>query len=437
MNKRSIFLCSMLVACLFHHVTIAESEKETAPPLSQAERALKKITLQRDQLAAENTLRDEQLKTELHDSSKETKKLRSTYILLQERVKMERFKLQTERSKLELENALEAAKHQKEVENLKVEIEKLDLENLKVQKMLQKQLADLAAKKQKTELENLFNKEKDRQSLSQLERERDTLALENAKAHEEVRKLEITLNKEQQNIKIEMARLGLESKRAAFKQKQYRIALTQLNSDLELRQKRETWKSEVNQELEYNEEPFGKGVLTISDRRIPLNGPIIKGTADYVTERIHYFNNKSQAFPIFIMIDRCPGGSAMERYRILKAMEASKAPIHVVVKSFAASMAAIILTLAEHSYAYPNAIILHHQPLSIVHGENLTQQQEQLETLKEWARRLHLPVAKKMERSLKEFYAQMYEKRSTGDWEEFADRAKKLKMGRFHCQRHS
>ena len=101
--------------------------------------------------------------------------------------------------------------------------------------------------------------------------------------------------------------------------------------------------------------------MVISDRRIPLNGPITNETADYVTTRIHFFNNKDPKLPIFIVIDDSPGGSVMAGYRILKAMEGSDAPVHVVVKSFAASMAAAIATLAKHSYAYPNAVILHHQ----------------------------------------------------------------------------
>ena len=43
----------------------------------------------------------------------------------------------------------------------------------------------------------------------------------------------------------------------------------------------------------------------------------------------------------------------MAGYRILKAMEASDAPVHVVVKSHAASMAACITTLAEQ-YGIPS-----------------------------------------------------------------------------------
>jgi ATP-dependent Clp protease protease subunit len=116
----------------------------------------------------------------------------------------------------------------------------------------------------------------------------------------------------------------------------------------------------------------------------------------------------------------------MEGYRIVKAMQASQAPVHVVVKSYAASMAAVITALAQRSYAYPNAIILHHQMSSVQWG-NMTQLKEQLEIAKEWYKRLAEPVAKKMGMSTEAMVKLMYEKNSDGDWEEFADNALKYK----------
>jgi len=199
----------------------------------------------------------------------------------------------------------------------------------------------------------------------------------------------------------------------------------QLQAEAELRALRKVAKNQVKKPMTYDVNPFKDGVLTITDRRIPLNGPIVSGTAKYITDRIHYFNNQSTKYPIFIVIDSCPGGSVMEGFRILKAMESSKAPIHVVVKSFAASMAAAITTLAEHSYAYPNAIILHHQISSGMRG-NLTEQEEYVKSLRKWSVRLTNPIAKKMGIGHDEFIKRMYENTKTGDWEEFADDAKKL-----------
>jgi len=218
----------------------------------------------------------------------------------------------------------------------------------------------------------------------------------------------------------------LESRKLRFDAEQADNKTVALKADLEVRTQKEKWKAESNKEPDYVMEPFKDGRLVISDRRIALNGPIISGTADYVTSRIEYFNNKSETLPIFIVIDDCPGGSVMQGYRIVKAIKASKAPVHVVVKSFAASMAAVITTLAPHSYAYPNAVILHHQMSTMVWG-NMTNIKEQLELAKEWYKRLAEPVAQKMGVSQEKMVKLMYEHNSEGNWEEFADNAKKLK----------
>ena len=170
------------------------------------------------------------------------------------------------------------------------------------------------------------------------------------------------------------------------------------------------------------------GTLVISDRRIPLNGVITTDTADFITSRIQYWNNKDRELPIFIVIDACPGGSVMAGYRILKVMESSDAPVHVVVKSFAASMAAAITTLAEESYAYPNAVILHHQISAVVMGQlNLTQQREFHEENQRWWARFGTPLADKMGITPDEFIKKMYAQSSSGDWSEFGEQAKDLK----------
>lgn len=177
----------------------------------------------------------------------------------------------------------------------------------------------------------------------------------------------------------------------------------------------------------YLKEPLQKGrSLVISDRRIELNGLITPWKANYVTDRIQYFNNKDASNPIFIVIESSPGGSVRAGACILKAMENSQAPVYVVVKGFAASMAALITTLADKSYAYPNAVILHHQPWTFTWG-NVREIKEQQVFLQEWWNRLGGRVAKKMGISLKEFDKLLYEKSAKGDWEEFADRAQKLK----------
>jgi len=115
----------------------------------------------------------------------------------------------------------------------------------------------------------------------------------------------------------------------------------------------------------------------------------------------------------------------MSGYRIMKTMEASPAPVYVVVKSYAASMAAMIASMACHSFIYPNAIMLHHQILTRTSG-NLRQHQEQVKDLEEWFRRLAGPFTEKLKIKLQDFVDQMYQNNSDGDWREFGDRAVEL-----------
>jgi ATP-dependent Clp protease protease subunit len=201
---------------------------------------------------------------------------------------------------------------------------------------------------------------------------------------------------------------------------------TRLVASMELEEKQAASRNYANNEPIYLEQPLKDGKLILSDRRIPLNGPISMRTADDIVDRINYFNNRDRKMPIFIVIDDSPGGSVMAGYKILKAMQGSEAPVYAVVKSFAASMAACITTLAEKSFAYPNAVILHHQIASFS-GGNLTQQQEWVREMEEWWKRLAGPVADKMGITREEFIKRMYEHSSSGDWNEFADRAQKLK----------
>jgi ATP-dependent Clp protease protease subunit len=269
-----------------------------------------------------------------------------------------------------------------------------------------------------------------------LERELITekLALESAKRQEAVKdavaahQMEIArLTREGELSTIRSEKLAADLKSL---QSEAALELTRLQSEMqtiETREKRETF---ADSDPVFLENPLREdGMLVISDRRIPLNGMIVGATADFVTSRIDFWNNRDRKLPIFIVIDDCPGGSVMAGYRILKAMEASDAPIHVVVKSFAASMAACITTLAEESYAYPNAVILHHQISSQIAFArlNLTQQKEFFQESNRWWERLAAPVAKKMGITTDEFIEKMYARSTSGDWSEFADKAKELK----------
>lgn len=291
---------------------------------------------------------------------------------------------------------------------------------------LSPELMKLKELQMKLKLENSIAAERLKKVLSELRFQQMKLALENKLLMAKGRKRMLMLQEKTAKTKRELMRLKMEMTRLSLQRARESYKLAQLRTKMAIRKNRDKAHRQVGGERFYTRYPYKKGILTISDRRIQLNGAIIRGVADYVTKRIHYFNNKSTRYPIFIVIDTCPGGSVMEGYRILKAMRASKAPVYVVVKSFAASMAAVITTLAEKSFAYPNAVILHHQMSTITWG-NMTVLKEQLRLAREWERRLHAPVAKKMGIGTKQFVKLMYKHNSRGDWEEFADKARKLK----------
>jgi ATP-dependent Clp protease, protease subunit len=250
-----------------------------------------------------------------------------------------------------------------------------------------------------------------------------------AERQEEVTRLEaekLKISQESELSKLRADKLANDLKTI---QTEAALEITRLQNDITRIETAERRARFADSKPVYLKNPLKEnGTVVISDRRIPLNGLITPDTADFVTSRIQYWNNKDRELPIFIVIDASPGGSVMAGYRILKSMESSDAPVHVVVKSFAASMAAAITTLAEESYAYPNAVILHHQISSTIMRQlNLTEQREFHEESQRWWVRLGTPIADKMGITTDELIKRMYARSSSGDWSEFAEQAKELK----------
>jgi ATP-dependent Clp protease, protease subunit len=307
--------------------------------------------------------------------------------------------------------AIEAARKQQEA---------LTMENLVEAERLKKETNVLRAEITRLKMERELMGEKN--------------AMEDAKRIQNDREADIRFAKEKDRLikESELARIQAEKLATDLKtvQSQSAIEITKLQNDIARIETNEKRSQYADSKPEYLTKPLREdGVVVVSDRRIPLNGPIGSETADFITDRIDFWNNKDSKLPIFIVIDECPGGSVMAGYRILKSMESSKAPIHVVVKSFAASMAACITTLAEESYCYPNAVILHHQISSTTGGAklNLTQQKEFYEASTRWWERLAGPIAKKMGITSDELIKKMYDRSSSGDWTEFGDKALELK----------
>ncbi len=299
-----------------------------------------------------------------------------------------------EQETLSAENKLEAERLTKATNAMRAEISQLKMER----ELLSEKLALESAKRQVAL----------KDELAKMESEKEKLAEEGELSKVRAEKLVNDLKAAQTESALEISRLQNEITR---------IETTEKRGDY------------ADSKPVYLKKPLkDNGTLVISDRRIPLNGLITTATADFVTARIQYWNNKDRTLPIFIVIDGSPGGSVMAGYRILKSMESSDAPIHVVVKSFAASMAAGITTLAHESYAYPNAVILHHQISSQIVGQlNLTQQREIHEESQRWWARLGTPIANKMGISTDELIKKMYAHNSNGDWSEFGEDAQKLK----------
>jgi ATP-dependent Clp protease protease subunit len=305
-----------------------------------------------------------------------------------------------------------------------------------------KELARLSLERDKLTAENLIAKAKLEKELSdrRAEMEREKLRMDEQKQNEETRLSEERRKLESQllQLRMENERLVLESSvvkakaeiqqtEQRMKEAEARAQIAALQAGMEKQDVELNTNNYANTKAQRLENPHQGETLIISDRRIALNGPISSETADSISSRLNYFNNKDAALPIFIVIDNSPGGSVMAGYNILKSMESSQAPVYVVVKSFAASMAACITTCADKSFAYPNAVILHHQISSGSFG-NLTAQRENLQEIEEWWRRLADPVAKKMGLGTEEFILRMYQKKaSNGDWSEFGDQAAELK----------
>ncbi|MEM8737122.1 MAG: ATP-dependent Clp protease proteolytic subunit [Planctomycetota bacterium] len=381
------------------------SESATASKEEAPDPALQAIKDQLEKLKLESQLRSQQLEAQLAAVKAENQKLQLDLQLEKQKQQQGLQPLQHEKTRLELEAGLEKAKRQAAAAPADAELAELQRQQRLQAAQLAAELAEIKRQTQKIQAEQALAAAQQQAELAQAQFEQQKLSLE----------------QQSRALKLQTAQIDLQAQQTAAK---INLALTQ--TAVNQHNTQQALDHLVKEELVYRDEPFQDGVLYVTDRRISLNGPIIIGTADYVCDRIDYFNNQDPTKPIFLMIDNCPGGSVMQGYRIVKSIEASDAPVHVVVKSFAASMAAIITTLADHSYAYPNAILLHHQMSAGAFG-NMTDIEEQVETLQEWEARLAVPVAEKMGITLDEFKKRMYENKASGDWDEFADRALELK----------
>jgi ATP-dependent Clp protease, protease subunit len=307
---------------------------------------------------------------------------------------------------------------EKTAETIQIEIEaeiiRSRLELAESQRRQAKQSSDLEIKKLEAE-----------KKIRQLEAEA-------AGAMDDDEKSQLNLKTSIANEKATLATAEKDSKRAEFEAEvklsstQAAVEYARLEKIGEINRLQKKVEERTSGKIEYPLEPLADGVLRISDRRIPFNGIVDEALAKFVCDRIAFYNALDKKAPIFIVIDRSPGGSVMSGYQILQAMESSRAPVHVVVKGYAASMAAIITTMAKQSYVYPQSVVLHHQASTSLSG-NQTQLEQQLKWSKIWSERIFVKVANKMGITVDEFVAKMYAAVSTGDWKVLGTDAVKLK----------
>ena len=297
---------------------------------------------------------------------------------------------------------------------IEAEVIRTRLDLAESQRRQAKQAADLEIKKLEVE-----------KKIRQLESEA-TGAMDDAE------KTQLNLNTSIANVKATLATAEKDTKRAEF-EAEVKLAsalaavdYARLEKVGEITRLQKKVEERASGKIEYPLEPLAGGVLRISDRRISFNGIVDENLAKFVCDRIAFYNALDKKAPIFIVIDRSPGGSVMSGYQILQAMESSQAPVYVVVKGYAASMAAIITTMAKQSYVYPQSVVLHHQASTSLSG-NQTQLEQQLKWSKIWCERIFIKVANKMGITVDEFVAKMYTAASTGDWKVLGSEAVKLK----------
>lgn len=101
------------------------------------------------------------------------------------------------------------------------------------------------------------------------------------------------------------------------------------------------------------------------DRFINIKGPIDSETADAFAEQMLILNRESIIEPITVLINS-PGGSVSQGLLMYDVIQGSIAPVRLVCKGEAYSMAAILLASGNprHGrYVLPNSKIMIHEPL--------------------------------------------------------------------------
>lgn len=385
LNAFIIFSVSIPLTAQQNQVEPEEAPKDSSSETAKPEQ-FKKLSNQIQKLQKENQLFKEKLDNELQSIKEKQKRLKEKL-------------------------ALKDLQKKEELSDVKSQIDKLETQLSLAQKETEKAIQEAKNKRKEIESELKLKKAEKESELSGLKLDLQEAQLKQQLAMTETKLKEAKLKQNELEKQIQLSKLKSEE--------------DEMTAEISLRKTRRKWKSEVNDPIKYIDNPLQGKTLYITDRRVRLDGPIITDTGDWVSKRLHYFNNQSESKPIFLIINDSPGGSVMEGFRIIKTMKSIQAPVYVVVRERAASMAAAITTLADRSFAYPDAIILYHE-IQASMGGSLKENESQLEMVKKWWKRLASPIADKMNMTIENFRNRMYEEDPNGNWQEFATEAKEL-----------
>ncbi len=196
-----------------------------------------------------------------------------------------------------------------------------------------------------------------------------------------------------------------------------------------IEQQAEIAKNITNTQPNYAENPYNAttGTLYISDRRVELDGLLTGDLAKSVCEQISFYNQRNDKLPIFVVITTCPGGSVRAGLLVENAIKASTAPVYVVVKGAAGGVGSYIVTTAERSFAYENAMIRQNEAFAQFNDRsNAMYMREDMQLIEYWVKTLGTPIAEKMGKTLEEYKELLYAKNSLGNWSENAVEAQKL-----------
>lgn len=232
---------------------------------------------------------------------------------------------------------------------------------------------------------------------------------------------------QEERIQTELEKLRMEKAKVELelREKQMEYQLKVLKGKIlywEMQRAIDKIRSSNTERSPYTYEPVIEGKIRISDRIIDMPIMITSKGANDIIKKIDFYNRQSN-YPIFLVIDVCYGGSVLGGEKIIRAIGGSNAKVYIVVKTFAASMAAIITsTYAENSYVLKNALILHHE-LSMGAEGNTSKHKASLAGMIRWQEVLFAPIAKRKGISVDQFVDGLYKIKRDGDAVLFASDA--------------